>query len=526
MIDPSWHVEEPDPGEPVDVTATQGGPVSAHYLLAALRRRRAVVVLCALLGGILGAVYAAVVPAQRDATVQLLLNHDPALGSASAIATDVSLLRTGKVAESVIQDLGLDMTPDAFQQKVTVLTPTDQIMVLTVSGSSAADALARAGTLADDFLTFRNTQVVAQSKALADLYSQKLEDVNNQAVPLRQKYNALLAAGDAAQANTFLPTLNSLETEAQALQQNADDVSLRGDSVVGSSHVVDPASLVPRSALKQLLLAIASGVLLGTAVAVGVVLFVAVTSDRLWRRDEVATALGVPVRYSVGRVRSRRFALRGRRARRERNLAVLVRGLAQPLHGSEQRRPRLAVVPVGCTDDAELAVVGLARSARAAGLKPFLVDLTYEGSLTEAVARDARKARDEDAEVPAVFRPPGVPTLAQGPAGVWLEAGAEVPADHPLRPAWDSRGIVVTLAEVDPAVGAEHLPPWSDQAVVMVRAGRASAERLRTTAELVRQSGVPIRAAELVRADRGDESLGTPLGGVDRGSGGPGTGRR
>src|SRR5215467_13061415 len=100
MIDPSWSVEEPDPRDPVDVSAPQGGPVSAHYLLAALRRRRLFVVACVLLGGILGAVYFAVVPAQRDATVQILLTHDPTLGSGSVIATDLSLLRTRTVAQT------------------------------------------------------------------------------------------------------------------------------------------------------------------------------------------------------------------------------------------------------------------------------------------------------------------------------------------------------------------------------------------------------------------------------------------
>ena len=527
MIDPSWRVDEPDPGDPVDVGAPQGGPVSLHFLLSALRRRRVFVVASLVVGGVLGAVYFAAVPAQREATVQLLLSHDPTIGSSSAIATDMSLLRTRSVASAVIDDLGLDMTPEAFQQTVTAATPTDQIMVLTVSAptNSRSRSNERDG--------WRSTSW--RSGTPRSRPSRPLSPAGTATSWPRSRCSRTSCApsttpccrpGTPARPPTCWGRLTSLDSETQALQQKADDVTLRTDSVVASSHVVDQASVVPESSLGRLLLAIASGVLIGAALAIGVVLFVAVTSDRLWRRDEVATALGVPVRYSVGRIRPKRWGPRSLRARRETNLAVLVRGMAQALHGAEQRRPRLTIVPVGCTDEAQLAVVTLGKVAHAAGLKPFLVDLTDAGTLSGAVARASRTSHDEEhQEAPAVFRPPGVPSLAQGPVGVWLGAGAEVPPNHPQRSAWDERGIVVTLAEVDPAVGAEHLPAWSDQAVVMVRAGRASAERLRTIAELVRHAGVPVRDALLVHADRTDESLGVPLG-VNRGGQGTGSERR
>ena len=395
MIDPSWRVDEPDPGDPVDVGAPQGGPVSLHFLLSALRRRRVFVVASLVVGGVLGAVYFAAVPAQREATVQLLLSHDPTIGSSSAIATDMSLLRTRSVASAVIDDLGLDMTPEAFQQTVTAATPTDQIMVLTVSAPTAAESVERAGRLAVDFLAFRNTQVAAQSTSLAGGYGDKLATLKVQSDELRTQYDALLSAGHTSQATDLLGQLTSLDSETQALQQKADDVTLRTDSVVASSHVVDQASVVPESSLGRLLLAIASGVLIGAALAIGVVLFVAVTSDRLWRRDEVATALGVPVRYSVGKIQPRRWVPWSVRARRETNLAVLVRGLARALHATDQRRPRLTVVPVGCTDDALRAVVALGQVAHAAGLKPFLVDLTDAGTLSAAVAR-ASSTSDHD----------------------------------------------------------------------------------------------------------------------------------
>jgi hypothetical protein len=70
--------------------------------------------------------------------------------------------------------------------------------------------------------------------------------------------------------------------------------------------------------------------------------------------------------------------------------------------------------------------------------------------------------------------------------------------------------VVLTFAEVDPALGVDHLTTWADQALLLVMAGRSSAERLRTTAELFRAAGLPLRFAIMTGADRNDESLGLP----------------
>jgi len=46
--------------------------------------------------------------------------------------------------------------------------------------------------------------------------------------------------------------------------------------------------------------------------------------------------------------------------------------------------------------------------------------------------------------------------------------------------------------------------------VLFVTAGRSSAERLRTSGELVRAAGVRLRFGVLLRTDRTDDSLGLP----------------
>jgi hypothetical protein len=68
----------------------------------------------------------------------------------------------------------------------------------------------------------------------------------------------------------------------------------------------------------------------------------------------------------------------------------------------------------------------------------------------------------------------------------------------------------LTLAEVDPAVGVDHLRSWTGRVVLLVTAGRSSAERLRTTSELIRSAGMQLLFAMIVGADGSDESSGRP----------------
>ena len=66
---------------------------------------------------------------------------------------------------------------------------------------------------------------------------------------------------------------------------------------------------------------------------------------------------------------------------------------------------------------------------------------------------------------------------------------------------------VLVLTAMDPARGAWHLT-WAKQAVVTVTAGRSSAQRVSSTAALLRAAGITIRSGVLIGADAEDESIG------------------
>jgi hypothetical protein len=256
-----------------------------------------------------------------------------------------------------------------------------------------------------------------------------------------------------------------------------------------------------------------AGLILGLRLGVGLVLVQALTSGRLRRRDEVAVALAAPVRFSAGRISERptwRPHLRRRRSSPERDLEILVHGLESALSAPKGRQARLALAAVDDVEDAALVVGRLAAHLAGTGKAVFLVDLSESGRL-EAVVTKALEGEQQGPGrpvEPVVFRPDGPPLLARGPVGATANTPTELPKDDPRRADWNSAAVVLTLAEVDPAVGVDHLATWADRVVLLVESGRSSAERLRTTGELVRSAGLQLQFAMMVGTERTDESSG------------------
>jgi len=78
----------------------------------------------------------------------------------------------------------------------------------------------------------------------------------------------------------------------------------------------------------------------------------------------------------------------------------------------------------------------------------------------------------------------------------------------PLAVACESADLLLTLADLDPALSAEHLPGWATDVVVMVTAGRSSSAKIRAIGEMIRLANLSLVAGVLVGADKTDESLG------------------
>ena len=66
---------------------------------------------------------------------------------------------------------------------------------------------------------------------------------------------------------------------------------------------------------------------------------------------------------------------------------------------------------------------------------------------------------------------------------------------------WDQAEIVLVLGDAELGVGAAPLSTWADRAVVLVKAGRASAEFLDSLGRVFTASGVTVDFAMLVGRD-------------------------
>jgi hypothetical protein len=453
--------------------------------------------------------------------VTLLMAHPASADQSAAMATDVSLLSTRELAVRTVRQLGWQMSPDAFQSTVAAQTVTPQILSVAVSSRSSASALAAVDALTKEYLAFRNAQLRSLTSGLVAGYHARIATMQRQVATLDAEYAQASRQGQAGEsrASDLLAQRTELNAQIATTQQLSDDASLQTEAAISSTHVIDPARAVRSSAKKAMLLDVGSGVIGGGALGVGLVLFRALTSERVRRRHEVALALGAPVRFSVTSSgpqerRSRRLwlRLRGRAPWRRRDLDTLVFGLESAIvpHGvppelatsdafASLYTANVAVAAVGNNARAAAAVIAaVASHLRVYGFSVFLVDLSRAGALVRSIPR---------ADAPSVFRPSGVPNLAMGPRGSRSPV-IDLPVGHPLRERWDAADIVIALVEVDPGIEVENLSSWVDHVVPMVTAGRCTAELLETTAGLIRASGIALPFAMMVGAEETDQSLG------------------
>jgi len=108
-----WRIEDPEPN-PTPPGVVPGSWVSLHYLRSTLQRRWRVVAATAAAGLMVALVALFALPTSATASATVLLAHDPAVDPATALATDQSLLETRIVAQKVIDELHLGLSPDDF----------------------------------------------------------------------------------------------------------------------------------------------------------------------------------------------------------------------------------------------------------------------------------------------------------------------------------------------------------------------------------------------------------------------------
>jgi capsular polysaccharide biosynthesis protein len=509
-----WSYDETPAGEERSTPDLSGGLVHLGFFVAALRRSVWIWCLTAVIGlGAGSALYVKYPPAYH-ATTTVLLVDNPNTDPAVEIQTDASLAQSQAVATQVVQQLKLPQSVASFQAAYTATIVTDTVLTLNVGAPTSAAAVQRAAALAKAFLAYRAQYAQTQQQQQFTQLDQQFNTAEQRLQSLNAQLSQLPTPVTAAE-KTELTKLQNQQEQQRQIQQyvtaTKSSTKTYTNAMVKGTYVLNTATALPRSKVKGAALYVAGGLFGGLVVGMGGIIIVALMSRRLRRRDDIALAMGSPVRLSVGPLRKRRWPPTWPRqaARRKLDMRRVVMHLRSAVPGSSRGPASLAVVAV---DDAQVVakiVESLAVACAEEGKRVVVADLSADAQLARLLGETSpgiHPVSRNGAELVLVLpEREEIAPVGPVPAGA---APAASQAAEALVTACASADLLLTLATLDPALGGEHLGTWTSSAVAVVTAGGSSAEKVHGVAEMIRLAGTRLDSVVLVGADKNDESLG------------------
>jgi capsular polysaccharide biosynthesis protein len=491
-----------------------GGLVSLAFITAALKRRAWVWCLLAVLGLIIGGGLNFRYPPAAHASASVLLVDNPNQDPATQINNDQAIAQSEAVASLVVSQLGLKQTVNSFQAASAVAVVSDNVLLFNVGAPTASDAVVRVTALATEFLKFRAQYEQDQQQQELNNLSQQFSQAQSKLDLINTQINQVSAEPTSRAQQDQLTNLDTQRGVEDQIEQYATDTKAttltNTAAMVNGSKLLGPALAIPKSHLRAKVLYIGGGLLGGLALGIALVIIAELASDRLRRRDDVAQALGAPVRLSVGALRRGRLPGRpGGAAKRGLNMKRVVAHLRGTVVVGSPGAAGLAVVAVDNAKDAAPAVVSLAVACARDGRQVVVADLAG-GALADhlgAKGPGIHPVTVQGARLIAVV-PDGDDITPTGP---FPTRAQHAPASEALIAACASADLLITLAALDPASGGDHLATWATDAVAIVTAGQSSAVRVHAVGEMIRLAGTRLNSAVLIRADKRDESLGVTI---------------
>jgi capsular polysaccharide biosynthesis protein len=497
------------------------GLVSLGFIRAALRRSKRFWAGLAVLGLLVGLALWVTRPPISQASTTLLLTVGPEGQPGTAILNDQAVAQSRGVAGLALRELGLRQSIDSFLGTYKAAVVTDRVLRINVSASSSDEAVSRANAIASAFLTFRADQLQTQQKlqfaALDDVRSQSERHIKSINARISQLAEQPTSDSQQAQLKTLRAARDQANSELAVLEDQVKDVKATAQQttaeMVGKSKVLDAASPLPHSRVKPFILYGGAGFIIGLVLGVGIVIIRALVSDRLRRRDDVALALGAPVKLSiptksVSRWRPGRRGLAAAQGRDVQRIVAFLRGVLP----TGSRGGALAVVPVDETRMAALSVVLLAMSLARQDARVVVADLC--GGAPAAKLVGVKGPGVHAASLNGAYIEVAIPDSHEvAPAGPFspTSAQAQPTLASQVAAACDSADVLLTLVTLDPSLASDHLATWAADAVVVVTAGRSSWTKIHAVGEMIRLAGTRLVSAVLVGADKWDESLGVTL---------------
>ncbi|MEO3977913.1 Wzz/FepE/Etk N-terminal domain-containing protein [Streptomyces sp. CAU 1734] len=444
-------------------------------LLVAVRRRHRLWSVMALVGLLAGAALAVLFPPPPSAMTKVLVAHreDQPNDSGTLIRTDIALLGTTRIAGMALKSLKSADDPEDFLQEYRGTGLTNNLMQIDVTAGTEAEAVARAGALADAFIADHVRRMWESARAEAKSLLDQRDRMRAELTRVNKEIGKGTPESDpkeSASTESLFARRAELNSRIAEFDQRAAEASTGTPQVIAGTQIVDAPRAVrgslPRTAVTNAAIGLVLGLVLGLAVAaIGTAV-----ADRPVLRREIAANLGASVIAELRRSPHRSPGLWQRgctRAARERlttTLARTVRGSAEPV----------SLLELGCARGASVIALNVAGA------------LAAEGPVTVIDGLPGR-------ELTRTRREPG------GPAVITGDHAATAPA----------QGRTLGVGSVAPGTAWTDLQYLGGRTVLVVRAGHGSAAWLHTVARQLAEQRIAVIGVVLIDPDPGDRTDGT-----------------
>jgi capsular polysaccharide biosynthesis protein len=493
------------------------GPSSPGLIWAAVRRSAWFLCATAVIGMLAGfAMLKKFPPAYQASTTVLLANNLPG-PPGEAVQDDAAIVQSRTVAGDALRILRLTQSPESFTGDYSVAVITNRVFAITVKATSYPAAIREANALATAFLRFQAQQLASQAQIVDNSLQQQIAGAQQRVNSISARIKVVLAHPPSATRHAQLSSLSAERSQAVTALSQTKQANLGSEAstkaqtaaLVKGSKVLDTAVPLPQHTKKYLLLHVGGGLMAGLLLGLFIVVVRAFVSDKLRRRDDVSRALGTPVKLSTGKIRLGRWrpGRRGLAAAKDADVQRIVAYLGHAVPPSSGNPASLAVVPADDVQVPAVCLVSLAMECAQQGLQVVVADLCRDspaGGLLGATGPGVHPVNVDGVRLLVAVPDPDDLT----PAGPLRRQSPGAGAKDQLAVACASADLLLTLAALGPSVGGDHLGGWARGAVVVVTAGRSSAERVYGVGEMIRLSGTELISAILVGADKSDESVG------------------
>lgn len=440
-----------------------------QVLVVAVRRRRRLWCSAALLGLLAGGAVAVLLPKPPTAVTKVLVAHqqDQPNDPGTLIRTDAALLHTTRIADQALRSLKSPEKPEDFMEHYEGAGLTNNLLEITATGDSDAQALARAEAVAKAFVADHVRRIREAADAEAKTLLAQRDRLRDELAEVNEEIGDAEPSSDpkaAADLESLFARRAELTSQITAFGDRAGEARIGTPQLVAGTQIVDAPHAVRQSLPRTLATDAAIGLVLGLVLGLAVAAVGAVVADRPVLRRDIAAHLGASVlaelpRRPGGPLRRRRF--RGARSRLALSLARTVRGSAEPV----------SLLELGCARGASRIALDVAREVKAH--EPVvLVDGLPRPHLTR------RRPK------------PGDPEVAAGAD----EAGPE---------------IRIGVGSVAPGTAWTDLPFLGTRTVLVVRAGHAGTAWLHTVARQLADQRVTVIGVVLIDPDPRDRTDGT-----------------